>query len=100
MPRGIVTRLVVAFGLAILSFCGSSLYGSYITREIDDSAGSIARNAMPSIEHLADTRGELRMLDVAVTRYEASHKATDREAVTAARDRMDIAFERYLAEPE
>jgi len=49
MPRGIVTRLVVAFGLAILSFCGSSLYAGYITRQVDDSARSIARNAMPSI---------------------------------------------------
>jgi len=100
MPRGIITRLVVAFGLAILSFCGSSLYASYITREVDDSARSIARNAMPSIEHLADTRGELRQLDVAITRFEASHKAADRAEVIAARDRMDRAFERYLSEPE
>jgi len=100
MPRGIITRLVVAFALAILSFCGSSLYAGYITREVDDSARSIARNAMPSIEHLADTRGELRMLDVALTRYEASHSPADRQAVTAARDRLDVAFERYLAEPE
>ena len=100
MPRGILTRLVIAFALAILSFCGSSLYAGYITREVDDSARSIAVNAMPSIEHLADTRGELRLLDVAVTRYEASGKASDREAVTNARDRMDVAFERYLSEPE
>jgi signal transduction histidine kinase len=100
MPRGILTRLLIAFGLAILSFCGSSLYAGYVTREVDDSARSIARNAMPSIEHLAETRGELRLLDVAVTRYEASPTAANRAAVTSARDRMNIAFERYLAEPE
>jgi len=100
MPRGIVTRLVVAFGLAILSFCGSSLYAGYITRQVDDSARSIARNAMPSIEHLTDTHDKLHQLDVALVRYEASHKAPDRLAVTAARDRLDLAFERYLSEPE
>src|SRR6476646_1564511 len=100
MPRGIITRLVVAFALAILSFCGSSLYAGYMTREVDDSARSIARNAMPSIEHLADTRGELRQLDVALTRYDVSHRPADKEVVLAARDRLDVAFERYLAEPE
>src|SRR3954470_22740093 len=100
MPRGIITRLVVAFALAILSFCGSSLYAGYITREVDDSARAIAPNPMPSIEHLADTRGELRMLDVALTRYDTSHSAADREKVTAARDRLGVSFERYLAEPE
>jgi signal transduction histidine kinase len=100
MPRGLVTRLVVAFALAILSFCGSSLYAGYMTRQVDDSARSIAGNAMPSIEHLADTRGELRGLDTAVTRYDASHRPADREAVRAARERMQTAFEIYLAEPE
>src|SRR3954469_15519759 len=100
MPRGIITRLLVAFALAILSFCGSSLYATYVTREVDDSARSIAGNAMPTIEHLAETRGELRQLDVALTRYDVQHTAANRQEALAARERLNIAFERYLAEPE
>ena len=55
---------------------------------------------MVSIEHLTDTRGELRLLDVAMVRYDSSHSAADRQAVLDARTRLDAAFERYLAEPE
>ncbi len=100
MPRGLITRLVTAFVLAILCFCGSTLYSQSISSEIDDAARSIATNAMQSIEHLTETRGELRQLDVAIVRYDASHSATDRAAVAAARTRLDEAFERYLSEPD
>ncbi|MCU1279783.1 MAG: Tricarboxylate transport sensor protein TctE [bacterium] len=100
MPRGLLTRLVVSFGLAILSFCGSTLYSQSISRDIDDAALSISGNAMVSIEHLTDTRGELRQLDVAIAHFDASHSDADRAAVAAARSRLDESFERYLAEPE
>jgi hypothetical protein len=39
MPRGLITRLIIAFVLAILCFCGSTIYTQSITREIDDVAG-------------------------------------------------------------
>ena len=55
---------------------------------------------MLSIEHLTDTRSELRLLDVAVVRYDGTHADADRQAVADARARLDAAFERYLAEPE
>jgi signal transduction histidine kinase len=100
MPRGLITRLVVSFALAIVCFCGSTLYSQSISRDIDDAAVSISGNAMQSIEHLTDTRGELRQLDVAVAHYSGSHDGTDRAAVSAARARVDEAFERYLAEPD
>ncbi|MCU1280593.1 MAG: Tricarboxylate transport sensor protein TctE [bacterium] len=100
MPRGLITRLVVSFALAIVCFCGSTLYSQSISRDIDDAALSISGNAMVSIVHLTDTRGELRQLNVAVARYEATHSDADRAAVIAARARIDEAFERYLAEPE
>jgi signal transduction histidine kinase len=100
MPRGLITRLVVSFALAIVCFCGSTLYSQSISRDIDDAAASIAGNAMVSIEHLTDTRGELRQLDVAVAHYDGTRRPADREAVLAARTRVDEAFERYLAEPE
>jgi len=99
MPRGLLSRIVIAFGLAVLFFCGSTLYSQTISADVDDSAISIAGNAMESIEHLTETRGELRQLDVAVVRYDSSHDAADRQAVDDARTRVDQAFERYLAEP-
>ncbi len=99
MPRGLVTRLVIAFGLAVLSFCGSTLYSQAISADVDDAAASISSNAMVSIEHLTDTRGELRELDTAMVRYDASHDAVDRAAAVDARQRVDDSFERYLAEP-
>ncbi len=100
MPRGLLTRLVIAFALAIVCFCGSTLYSQNISRDVDDAAASIAGNAMVSIEHLTDTRGELRQLDVDMVRYDASHTASDRATVEASRARVDEAFERYLSEPE
>jgi signal transduction histidine kinase len=99
MPRGLITRLVISFALAIVCFCGSTLYSQSISSDIDDAAVSISGNAMVSIEHLTDTRGELRQLDVAVAHYEGSHSDDDRAAVSAARARIDEAFEHYLAEP-
>jgi len=100
MPRGLLTRLVIAFGLAVLSFVGSTLYSQTISADIDDAALSISSNAMVSIDHLTDTRGELRQLDVAMVRYDNSHSAADRAAVADARRRVDEAFERYLSEPD
>lgn len=100
MPRGLLTRLVIAFGLAVLSFVGSTLYSQTISADIDDAALSISGNAMVSIDHLTDTRGELRQLDVAMVRYDNSRSAADRAAVADARRRVDEAFERYLSEPE
>ena len=100
MPRGLITRLVVAFLLAVLSFLGSTLYSQTISADIDDAAASISGNAMKSIEHLTDTRNELRQLDVAMLRYERSASDADRLAVEQARSRVEEAFERYLSEPE
>lgn len=100
MPRGLLTRLIIAFGLAILSFCGSTLYSQTISADIDSAALEISGNAMMSIEHLAETRGELRQLDVAMVRYSLSRSAADLAEVDAARRRLDEAFERYLSEPE
>ncbi|HEX6835921.1 MAG TPA: HAMP domain-containing sensor histidine kinase, partial [Polyangia bacterium] len=100
MPRGLLTRLVIAFGLAVLSFVGSTLYSQTISADVDDAALSISGNAMVSIEHLTDTRGVLRQLDVDMVRYDRSRSDTDHAAVSADRVRLDESFERYLAEPD
>jgi len=100
MPRGLLTRLVIAFALAVVCFCGSTLYSQAISRDIDDAAVSISRNAMVSIEDLTDTRGALREVDVAMVRYDASHSERDRIGVATARAHVEEAFERYLGEPD
>ncbi len=100
MPRGLLGRLVVSFALAILCFCGSTLYVQFIQRSVDDGALSIATNAMPSIEALAETRGELRRLDVAITRFLATRSDADRRGVEEARHGVDVEVERYLSQPE
>jgi signal transduction histidine kinase len=100
MPRGLIGRIIVSFGLAILCFCGSTLYSQSISRHIDDAALSIATNAMPSIEELAETRGNLRRLDVATNRYLIQRNDDNRNNVVNARRDADAAFERYLAQPD
>src|SRR4051812_28047293 len=99
MPSGLLGRLVVSFLLAIVCFCGSTVYTEAISRDIDAAALSIARNAMPSIEELSNARAELRRLDLAVTRYAAGHDAVDRLDALATRARIDVAFEHYLSLP-
>lgn len=99
MPRGLISRIIVSFALAILCFCGSTLYSQSISQHIDEAALSIATNAMPSIEALAETRGELRQLDVAITRYLMQRSDEHRRDVQAARDSVDREYETYLAQP-
>ena len=100
MSRGLLTRLVIAFALAVVSFCGTTVYTQVISRDIDDAASSISGNAMVSIEHLTDTRGALRELDVALVRYAGSHSERDRLDVAAARGLVEETYERYLGERE
>lgn len=99
MPRGLLSRLIVSFVLAIVCFCGSTLYSSWISRTLDDEALAIATSAVPAIEHLSTVRGELRRLDTAVLRYEAHAGPSERGEVVEARSRLDDAFEHYLALP-
>ena len=99
MSRGLVSRLIVAFVLSVACFCGSTLYSESISNHIDEAALSIASNAMPSIEHLANTRGELRHLDVAVARLEQGRSAAQLAEVARARAAVDEAFDSYLALP-
>src|ERR1700761_829185 len=99
MPRGLVSRLVVSFVLAIVCFCGSTIYSSWIARTLDDEALAIAASAVPAIEHLSTVRAELRRLDTAVLRYEAHAGTPERAEVLEARARLDDAFERYLSLP-
>jgi signal transduction histidine kinase len=99
LPSGLLWRLIVSFLLAVVCFCGATVYTESLSRDIDAAALSIARNAMPSIEQLTEARAELRRLDAALARYNASHKAADRDEILAARARIDAIFEHYLGLP-
>ncbi|HEX4458089.1 MAG TPA: ATP-binding protein [Polyangia bacterium] len=99
MPRGLLSRLIISFVLAIVCFCGSTIYSSWISRALDDEALAIAASAVPAIEHLSNVRAELRRLDTAVLRYEAHAGAPERGEVLEARAQLDEAFERYLSLP-
>jgi signal transduction histidine kinase len=100
LPSSLRLRVILAFVLAIVAFGSSTLYSTYISRTIDRGALSIAHDAMPSIEHLATIRAELRHLESALGHFAASHTAGDREDVMVARQQADQAFERYLGVPE
>jgi signal transduction histidine kinase len=97
MPWGLTWRLVIAFALAIVCFCGSTLYSDLISRSIDEHALGIANESVPSIERLSAVRFEMRRQRQAVARYLETGNPGDREEALAARARLDDAFERYLA---
>src|SRR5579863_3709498 len=100
MPSGLRIRLVLAFALAVVSFCSSTLYSNHVSSQIDHGAVAIANEAMPAIEDLGTVRAELRHLDSALAHYAASRSNADREDVLAARAAADAAFERYLELPD
>lgn len=99
MPPGLLSRLIVAFVLSVSCFVGSTLYSESISRQVDRAALSIANNAMPSIRYLAQTRGDLRRLNVSVWRRLTLRSAATAAAVQEARAAVDAAFEDYLSLP-
>jgi signal transduction histidine kinase len=99
MPSSLRIRVVLAFVLAIVTFCTSTLYSSYISRAIDRGALSIANDAIPAIEALSTIRAERRRLESALGHYAMSRSAADRDEVLSTRATMEQSFERYLAVP-
>lgn len=99
MPRGLRSRLVAAFVLAIACFVASTLYSVHLSRRIDERARVIVQDVTPSIERLADTRGSLRDLEAAVVRFELARSDEARAEASRARTEVDEAFERHLARP-
>lgn len=100
MPSTLSFRLVIAFGLVIASFCGSTLYSNTISRSIDAGALSIANDAMPSIAQLSVVRGEVRRLRAALSNYAVTRDEHERKEVLAALADANQAFEHYLALPK
>ena len=63
-PRSPGWSLLLAFTAVAASFVGATFYTTYSSHNIDEAALSIAGNAMPSIQHLAAARTNLRELQV------------------------------------
>src|ERR1700745_1387593 len=100
MPRGLKGRLIISFVLAVVCFCGSTLYTESNSRSIDDSALSIAQNAMPTIQEVTEMRAELRHFDALVSDWVRLRPPDAADEAERVRMRVDDAFERYLALPD
>jgi signal transduction histidine kinase len=63
-PRSPGWSLLLAFTAVAASFVGATFYTTYSSHNIDEASLSIAQSAMPSIQHLAAARTNLRELQV------------------------------------
>ncbi len=63
-----VWHLIGAFTLTIASFMASTAVAEHRSRGIEAAAESIAANALPSVEHIVDSRTQLRQLEFAIER--------------------------------
>jgi signal transduction histidine kinase len=94
--------LVVAFSAVILCFVGSTAYSELQAQEIGELSESLTSNAMPSIEHLASARAELRHVQVLADDYVGADDA-DRPTMLAtileAQRRIELDMDEYLRLP-
>ncbi len=91
---------MAAFAIVGVAFVGATVYSESRTSVIDHSALSIAKNAAPSIEHLAAGRAGLRQLALAEHRYVDTFLAGGRmspDALADARAALEREVHAYLA---
>ena len=95
--------LLLAFTAVAASFVSATLFTTYSSQNIDAASLSIAGNAMPSIEHLASARSDLRELEAVFARTldESAAGKPPREQANIERTRAALATEirGYLALP-
>jgi signal transduction histidine kinase len=94
--------ILVAFVAVIGCFLAATAVTLEHTRTIDADAQSIASDAMPSVEHLAAARTELRHLAAVLQEYvagPATGHRPDIDAVLAPRFRLEREAAQYLALP-
>ena len=99
MPRRVLAPLIATFVLAVACFLTSTWYSSDVSSRITRASARIATEAIPSIVQLAETRSELRQLDLAARLFEPSRADRERDRLAAARGDVDAAFGRFLALP-
>jgi signal transduction histidine kinase len=94
--------LRLAFVTVTVSFVAASVYSQLVLENIDRSASSIAANASPSIERLADARadlGELQSSVLSLVRAASEGEHPSTAAVQAHRADLDSNVDRYLLLP-
>lgn len=94
--------LSAAFSLVALCFLGATAFSEIEAREISAISESLSTNAMPSIEHLAMARAELRQVESLVDEY-ATTRDTASEALLSsilrAQARFHLEVDAYLVLP-
>lgn len=87
--------------LTILSFVTATVYSEYSERPIDEAAIQIATDQMPSIQHLAAARAEVRHLETLIKRYvtDPQEDPSGPELIKETRRIVDHEFGAYLALP-
>src|SRR5438876_785232 len=102
-PRSPGWSLLLAFTAVAASFVGATLFTTYSSHTIDEASLSIAGNAMPSIEHLAATRADLRELQVlfstALDEVQQRQTVSQGPAIERTRGQLAREMEAYLALP-
>lgn len=94
-----VVVMVAVVGAFVLHSVANVRASDAINRHVDDVIG----NAVPSIEHLTDARGQLRSMETVVQRAvrtaDAASAPPAREALAFDRSEMDAALRSYVALP-
>lgn len=94
--------LLVAFAAVVLCFVGSTAYAQLVAREIGELSETLTTNAMPSIQHLASARADLRQLQVLADDYvvaEYPARAATLGAILGTEAKIDTDLDVYLRLP-
>lgn len=97
--RGLVIASVVA---VVLCFLAATAFPQWQAKEIGVLSESLVGNAMPSIEHLASARSELRRVQAIIAGYPLGDESTRASLVAAmvdARRAIDEDVDAYLRLP-
>lgn len=101
MRRGPQTAIALAFLGVLLSFIGSTAYTQLRVAQIDTAADDITHDAAPSVRYLAEARGELQSLQLALDHYvDAAEGGTpDPAEVRRVKGTVDWSIDQYLGLP-
>ena len=95
-------KLTIVFGVVVVSLIAATCFSQWQLATVGRSSRDIADNFAPSIEYLAEARGDMRRLQIVLREYidERKTEPTARvDAVEDARTTMDDAITSYLVLP-
>src|SRR5690242_3278576 len=89
-------QLTVVFGIVALSLIAATFFSQWQLATVGTTSREIADNYAPSIEHLAEARGDMRRLQIVLREYVDARKASEPtarvEVVEDVRKEMDDAI--------